>query len=411
MDPHTGASPYHLSSPATPDLTVGESMPEAPDASDVLDVPEMEIVVPPPLPVPEIDIDALAMSDVGLDMPEVPEIEIAPPPEIPELDHFTESKRRRMRHRPIIRTAPAPPATDEPVLSNVARILIFILGLGLLIPLVAGLVAAVGTASLGPIFCLTGLVGFLALIWLGLLLVRTGRRIAAASGAVYERMQVFGRTLREVAPGVIKELPVNLPSHVDVLDLPVAYSELRYLDSQEAESPTDLAVDLILGSIASLVGRDDVILAHRVYPVEERGMLTRSKSDEVSRPVLTRRRAYVGPGVLEEHIAQNLRTDRAVTVEEFLQGLLEVDVQEGTREGARQVVRIVDQALAEDSDTLDEIPNLDAALDRLESYRQSMQRANPELYKLLEAEIRYNLGGRINRSVARSLLDLAGYSS
>jgi hypothetical protein len=286
-------------------------------------------------------------------------------------------------------------------------LLIFIVGLGVLFVLGSALVAAVGAASFGGAFCLVGLLGLAAVLWVGMLMARAGKRVVTATGAVYERLEVLGRSLREVAPGVVKELPVNLPAKMGVLDLPVTYSQLRMLDSQEGQSPSEQAVDLLTGAIASLVGRDDVILARRTYPVQTRGALTRPASREVSVPVLTRRRIYVGPGGLEQQIARILHTDRPMSVEELMQALV------GTpgRQRAQQVITWVERALTESPPDLDALASPDAALAELERYRKALRQADPELYRLLEEEIRRGLGRTVRRAVPSSLLDLARSAS
>jgi hypothetical protein len=263
--------------------------------------------------------------------------------------------------------------------------------------------AAVGAASFGSAFCLLGLLALAAVLWVGLLLARTGKRLVERAGVVYERLDVLGRVLREVAPGVVKELPINLPKQMGVLDLPVAYSELRSLASQEGEPTLELAVDLLTGAIAGLVGRDDVLLARRSYPVEVRGMLARSDSTQVNHPVVTRRRVYVGPGELEERIARILRTDQPMTIEELVRAL----VGPAGRRGAQEVVTWVSQSLSENPPDLEALASPDDALAEIERFRDAVRRADPELYELLESEIRRGLGAVVPRSVPSSLLDLA----
>jgi hypothetical protein len=285
--------------------------------------------------------------------------------------------------------------------------LVFVVGLGLLFLLGSALVAAVGAASFGSAFCLAGLLGLAAVLWVIVLLAHAGKRVVTGTGAVYERLEVLGRALREVAPGVVKELPVNLPTKMGVLDLPVAYSQLRALEGPEGQSPSEQAVDLLTGAIASLVARDDVILARRTYPVEARGALNRQPSREVSAPILTRRRIYVGPEGLEEQIARNLRTDRPMTVEELMQALVGAP----GRQRAQQVLTWVEQALSESPPDLDALDSPDAALAELERFRKALRRADPELYRLLEEEIGRGLGGAVRRSGPSSLLDLTRYTT
>jgi hypothetical protein len=168
-----------------------------------------------------------------------------------------------------------------------------------------------------------------------------------------------------------------------------------------------VAVDLLTGAISSLVGRDDVILARRTYPLEVRGLLARPMSTEVTLPVITRRRAYVGPGELESQVAQNLRTDRPMTVEELMHSL----VGPGGRQGAQRLLGWVDQALVENPPDLDALTAPDQALAELEQFREALRRADPELYELLEEEIRRGLAAAVQRSVPSSLRDLAQYAT
>jgi len=399
LDPVTGESPYAaLKTPTA--RTVGEiGVPGI-----VLPPP---IQVPPPMPVPEITFDLEHLITSGLAMPDLPTIEIAPSPGIPQEGEFVSVRRRRARHRPVVRAAPARSVATRPVLPGMAWLLVFVIGLGVLFFLGSALVMAVGAASLGDAFCLLGLLGLVGVLWIGALMARAGRRAVERAGVAYERLESWGKVLREVVPGVVKELPVNLPAQMDVLDLPVAYSELRTLAAQKGESPMELAVDLLTGAIAGLVGSDDVVLARRTFPVETRSMFTRPSTYEVNIPVLTRRRAYVGPGKLEEQIARTLRTERPMTVEELMQTLLGP----GGRQQARQVVASVERALAERPPDLDAVTLPDEALAALERYREAVKQADPELYKLLEVEIRRGLGAVVGRAVPSSLLDLARYSA
>jgi len=398
LDPVTGEQPYQaFAAPAVG--AVGTF-----DVPDVALPPEIE--VPAPLPIPEMQVGMDSFDLTALTMPDLPTIEIAPPPDIPDDAQFS-VVRRRARHRPVVRATPMRPLATRPVLPGLARILVFIGGLGLLFVLGTALVAAVGAASFGSAFCLLGLFGLAAVLWVGLLLARTGKRIVERAGVVYERLDVLGRVLREVAPGIVQELPVNLPKKMGVLDLPVAYSELRTLAVQEGEPTVELAVDLLTGAIAGLVGRDDVILARRTYPVGTRGMLARSASTQVTRPVLTRRRVYVGPGDLEERIAQILRTDQPMTIEEVVQAL----VGPAGRRGGQEVVTWVNRVLSENPPDLEALTSPDDALAELGRFRDAMREADPELYELLESEIRRGLGAMVQRSVPSSFLDLARSSS
>jgi len=394
LEPVTGEQPYRAFAASA--VGVGGTL----DVPDVTLPPEIE--VPAPLPIPEVQAGMDTFDLTALTIPDLPPIEIAPSPEIPDAARFS-VVRRRARHRPIVRATPMRPLTTRPVLPGRGRILVFIVGLGLLFVMGSALVAAVGAASFGGAFCLLGLLALAAMLWAGLLLARTGKRLVERAGVVYERLDVLGRVLREVAPGVVKELPVNLPKQMGVLNLPVAYSELRSLGSQEGEPTLELAVDLLAGAIASLVGRDDVILARRTYPLEVRGMLARSDSTQVNHPVVTRRRVYVGPGDLEERLAQILRTDQPMTIEELVRAL----VGPAGRQGAQEVVTWVNQALSENPPDLEALASPDDALAEIERFRDAVRRADPELYELLESEIRRGLGAMVQRSVPSSLLDLA----
>ena len=398
MEPSTGEPPYAaLQMPVVAQV-------------DSLTMPEMPmpppIEVPPPLPVPSVEVEPIRLDAVALTMPDIPEIEIAPPPEIPQESEFTTVRKRRMRHRPVVRTAPTRAVATRHVLPGWGRLLFFVVGLGVLFVLGSALVTAVGTAALGNAFCLLGLFGAAAVFWAGALLARAGQRASARAGVVYERLETLGRVLREVTPGVVKELPVNLSRTLPVLDLPVAYSELRSLAAQSNESPMDLAVDLLTGAVASLVARDDVVLARRNYPLHTRGLLTRARTQEINAPVLTRRRAHVGPGELEDQIAQALRTDRPMTVRELMEAL----VGSSDRRRAQRVVNYAANMLEERPPDLEALASPDEALAELQRYREAIKQADPELYQLLEAEVRRGLGAVVQRSLPSSLLDLARYA-
>lgn len=398
VDPATGEQPYHALT--TPIVSV----------EDALAMPEVtlppQIEVPSTMPVPSVHIDVPDLNSFDLAMPDFPPIEIAPPPDIPDQSAFT-SVRRRARHRPIVRAAPTRPVVTRPVLPGWGRVLVFAGGLGILFALGSALVGAVGAASLGSAFCLLGLLGTAVVLWVGLLLTRAGKRIFERAGAVYERLEVLGQVLRELVPGAVEELPVNLPKRMGVLNQPVAYSELRSLAAQEGEPRIETAIDLLTGAIASLVGRDDVVLARRTYPVEARGMLIRPTRTEVSVPVLTRRRIHVGPGELEDEIVQHLRTDQPLSVEELVRAV----VGPAGRQGAQRLVAWVNKALSENPPDLEALTSPDEALAEFERFREAVRQADPELYDLLEEEIRRGLGAVAQRAVPSSLQDLIRYTS
>jgi hypothetical protein len=306
LDPATGETPYKAFSVPAVDVEQVLALREA------VELPTIE--VPLPMAIPDFPIAETAADMQGLTIPEPPPIEIPSPPGIPDAAEFT-TVRRRARHRSVTRAAPARPTVTRPVLPGWGRLLVFVGGFVLLLVLGLALVTAVGAASFGSAFCLVGIFALGVVVWVGLLMARAGKRIAELTGQTYERIEVLGQVLREVVPGVVQEIPVNLPPKTGVLDQPIAFSELRLLASQEGEPPTELAVDMLTGAIASLVGRDDVILARRSYPVETRGKVVRPVTTEVIEPILTRRRIHVGPGELEGQLAQTLRTDRPMSLE------------------------------------------------------------------------------------------------
>lgn len=396
LDPVTGESPYTGLRVPTTEVEV---------AAVGMDFPTPEpVVVPSPMPVPSFEAAIPVMQASDLTMPEVPAIEIPSAPDIPDFSVFS-TTRRRARHHPIVRIETSEPMETRPVLPGCARALVFTLGAGMLAVLTIMLVVAIAGASLGSAFCVLGLLVLVGLFWVMLVAARTGKRIVAATGETYERLEVLGRVLREVVPGVVQELPVNLAPKLGVLDQPVAYSELRVLDSSGEEPITDQAVDLLIGAIASLIGRDDVIVARRTYPVETRGTLTRPTTVTVDEPVITRRRIYTGPGGLEERIVGNLRTDYAVTVEDLLDALLEP----GGRNRSEQIVGAVNQALSEHPPDLEALSSPESALAEFERFRKAFRRADPDLYALMENEIREWLSGVAQRSLPSSFLDAARY--
>jgi hypothetical protein len=396
LDPATGESPYTGLRVPTTEVEV---------TAVGMEVPTPEpVVVPSPMAVPSFGTAIPEMQTSDLTIPEVPAIEIPSAPDIPDFSVFS-TTRRRARHHPIVRVETSEPMETRPVLPGCARALVFTLGAGMLVVLTIMLVIAIAGASLGGIFCVLGLLGLVALFWVVLVAARTGMRIVAATGETYERLEVLGRVLREVVPGVVQEQPMNLAPKLGVLDQPVAYSELRALASSGEEPITDQAIDLLMGAIASLIGRDDVIVARRTYPVETRGTLTRPTTVTVDEPVLTRRRIYTGPGELEERIAGNLRTDYATTVGDLLGALLEP----GVRSQAEQIVGAVNRALSEHPPDLEALSSPESALAEFERFRKAFRRADPDLYALIETEIRERLTGMAQRSVPSSFLDAARY--
>jgi hypothetical protein len=380
-------------------------------AEETQAVPEFNVVLPPPIevpapmPVPEVTVDDRDAGSLQLVIPVPPPIEIPPPPGIPDETAFS-VERRRTSHRPIVRASTAPPPQMRSVLPGWGRLLVFFGGVALFLLLGLLLVSSVGVASFGALFCLGALLVLAAVVWAAMLLARVGRRVVTRTGAMYERVETLGQTLRAVAPGVIKELPVLLPKRMGVLDLPAAYSELQRLAGQEGVSSVDQGVDLVTGAIATLIGRDDVILLRRVYPVTTEGLLARSASREVTTPVLIRRRAYVGPGKLESRIAQMLRTDYPMSAGELVDRMLA----SSELSGAQEIVAWVDEALTHDPPDLDALDSPDAALAELQRFRDALRRADPELYKMMEDEVRRRLRSAMQRSAPSSLLDVTQYA-
>jgi hypothetical protein len=396
LDPVTGENPYTaLRIPATEGeaVVVGMDFP----------IPAA-VVVPSPMEVPSYESAIPEMQAPDMTVNEVPTIEIPSAPGIPDFTVFS-ATRRRARLRPIVRVETSAAMETRPVLPGCARAVVFTLGAGLLVVLVVMLLVAIAGASLGGVFCVLGLLGLVGLLWVTLFAARTGKRIVAATGESYERLEVMGRVLREVVPGVVQELPINLAPRLGVLDQPVAYSELRALAGDAKEPPTDQAVDLLIGAIASLVGRDDVLMARRTYPVETRGKLTRPTTVTVDEPVLTRRRIYTGPGELEGRIARSLRTDYPITVEDLLDAVLEPNA----RNRSEQIIGAVNQALSENPPDLEALSSPESALAEFDRFRKAFRRADPELYAMLEDEIRNRLAGVAQRSLPSSFLDAARY--
>jgi hypothetical protein len=392
LDPATGETPYPaLGAPAV-------------EFWEELMVPE--VVLPPPIEVPSMTPDHVGAQSLDLTMPELPTIDVAPPPDVPDEQQFT-VVRRRARHKPVVHISSIAPPVMHALLPIVGRLLVFVGGLLLIITLVLALLAAVGAASFGGAFCLIGLLGLGTMLWVALLAARAGKRIVEETGEMYERLEVLGKVLREVAPGLVEEFPVNLPARSEVLDQPVAYSELRALAGEEDEPPTDLAEDLLTGAITSLVARDDVILARRYYPVKVQGALTRASATEVNQPVLRRRKAYVGPGELEERVAGALRTDRSMTVAELIGTLLGPE----GRQRTQHLIAAVNDALGERPPDLDALASPEDALAEFKRYRETVRRADPELYQMLEEEVRRGLAAVMRRPIPSSLMDLARLAS
>lgn len=398
MDPKSGDSPYAaLQVP----IDQGDATPVAP--------PPPAIELPPPIPVPDVSVVQADWHTFDIEMPRPPQIEVAPPPDIPTEEQFTAARRQRMRHPVVVRAAPAPPITSRPLLSGPARLQVFIGGLVFLVAMGIVLSTALSAASLGNALVVVVLLVGGIVVWFGLLTARVGRRAAAQAAAVYERVESLGRVLREVIPGTVQELPVNLPASLGVYDLPVAYSELRALAAASNEPSLEMAVDLLTGAIATLVARDDVILARRTWPMRTQGLLARSDTRQMSVPVLTRRRAYAGPGQLEAHLARLLPSGQPVPVAELVEALLTDEIGAEGRQGPARLVRWVQETLEEHPPDLEALPAPDEALERLQNYRQAIREADPELYKLLEAQVRRGLGALTGKGLS-SPFDLARYA-
>lgn len=393
-NPETGQQPYAALTAPVGAATVGPK--------SVMDVElPPPIDVPPPLAVPGAE--AMGLTDFDfpdLTMPEVPPIEITPPPDVSRLADF-KVQRQRAVHRPVVRAAPTAPKRTRPMLPNLTRLWVFVVGLALLFLLGSTLVGLVGAAAFGSVCLLGGIFGLALILWLGLLLARLGRQVVEASGAVYERLEVLGQVLRESVPGRVIETPLNLPKELGVADLPVSFSQLRYLASEGGKGIAKQEIDLITSAITELVARDDVVLAERSYPIKTQGALQPSSKEEVKNAVLTKRRTYSGPGQLESQIMQILRTDRPTTVEDLVSALT------ADRDQARRVVGFVAQAIQEEPPKLEALASPDEALAEWERYRQAIRQVDPELYDLIEAEVRRGLGSAARRYQASSLSDWA----
>ncbi len=392
-DPNTGQQPYSaLAEPteaelSSPEVALEGAIPPSIEVSPTMEVPSAQ------------EGGLLDLEFPELTMPEAPSIEIAPPPDVSKISDF-KPKRQRAVHRPVVRYAPPPPRTTRPMLPNVTRLLIFVGGLALLFLFGVTLVGMVGTAAFGSICVLSGLFGLVLFFWLGLLLARVGRHVVGMTGAAYERLEVLGQALRESIPGRVIETPFNLPQELEVADLPVSFSQLRYLAGQVSKGISNQDVDLITSAIAELVARDDVVLAKRSYPVRTEGALQSSAGQEVENAVLTQRRAYVGPGELEFRLMEILRTDRPITVEELVRALV------ADRDQARRVVDLVARAIQEEPPNLDALDSPDQALAEWERYRQAIRENDPELYDLIETEVRRGLRKAAQRQAPSSLLDM-----
>jgi hypothetical protein len=110
---------------------------------------------------------------------------------------------------------------------------------------------------------------------------------------------------------------------------------------------------------------------------------------------------------LEEQIAGALRTDQSMTVEELIRSLAGGE----GRQRARQVVDAVNEVLSEHPPDLDVLASPEEALAEFERYREMVRRTDPELYQLLEDEVRRGLASVMRRPIPSSLMDLARYVS
>jgi len=213
--------------------------------------------------------------------------------------------------------------------------------------------------------------GLAVVLWIILLLARIGKRAITWADIGLPTPRGIGADITRGGAWVGARAATESAQEMGVSELPVAYSELRSLAGRQGEQPLERAMDLVMGAIADLVARDDVILARRTYPVTTQGLLTRPTSSEVSQPILTRRRLYVGSGVLEQKIAQVLRTDQPMSVGELVQALAGPDA----RQRAQRVLTWVDQALSQSPPNLDALASPDDALAELERFREAMRRA------------------------------------
>ena len=81
------------------------------------------------------------------------------------------------------------------------------------------------------------------------------------------------------------------------------------------------------------------------------------------------------------------------------------------RQRARRVVDVVKDVLAERPPDLDVVTSPDEALAEFERYRKMVRRTDPELYQMLEDEVRRGLAAVMQRPIPSSLMDLAQYAS
>ncbi len=96
-----------------------------------------------------------------------------------------------------------------------------------------------------------------------------------------------------------------------------------------------------------------------------------------------------------------------MTVEELIKSLSEAE----GRQRARQIVSAVNEAVSERPSDVDLVGSPQDALVEFERYRETIRRADPELYQLLEDAVKRGLSAVMQRSVPSSLLDLARYAS
>jgi hypothetical protein len=83
----------------------------------------------------------------------------------------------------------------------------------------------------------------------------------------------------------------------------------------------------------------------------------------------------------------------------------------GGREQGRRVVAAVDEALSERPPDLDMLASPEDTLAEFERFRQALRRADPDLYKLLEDEIRRAFAAAAQKKVPSSWMDLARYAA
>jgi len=331
---------------------------------------ELSISVPDPVPIADPALD------LAITMPDP--IQVPEPMPIPTVEDFAAPPPQRpLVPPPLYRAPPTQPKDLAPVLSHGPRWTVGLVGLILLSLLGMGAVASFASLNLPGGVCLGSLWLVAAVLWLGLISLRSGESRSTATGARRRLLISLGQRLFERTPSATKEQPAQLPI-VQIPQLTQPASYLIYLNS--TGDRTSQLAQVLLGTLCALVAGDHIELASQTYDMLTSSPLRHSQ-ETVNRTAVFRRTLYVGAGYLEKLILEQLRqTTSTPSTRDLAMGVLR-------QAGADLLDRIAaDSGEAPPLQDVD-APDLDTEVAALREFCNELKAFNPELYEQLSQEV------------------------